>query len=140
MRTPDWDVRLARWATLRTGERFRWGQTDCVLLCLEAFDVMTGSDKADAHRGRWRSRAGALRYQRENDTDLLRGLRAFGCVDVEVGFQQRGDFIIVERSPIPHGLVCFGEKSLGAEPHGQVSWSRLNFAVPQGLRVLRAPG
>ncbi len=139
MRLRDWDSRLARWATLRNGELFCWGQTDCAMLAFEAFDAMTGADIAGRHRGQWHSRSSALRYQQQNDTDVRRVLILAGCADVEPGFQQRGDFVIIERAPFPHAQVCFGEKALSSVPNGAVCWGRLNFGVPQGMRVLRAP-
>lgn len=138
-RLPDWDTRLARWATLRNGEPFAWGQTDCVMLCLEAFEAMTGADVCTNHRGRWHSRSSALRYQQAHDFTLRRLLPELGCVEVVPGFQQRGDFVIVDREPFPHGHVCFGEKALSSAIGGTVSWGRLNFGVPEGMHVLRIP-
>lgn len=139
MRRPDWDVRLATWATRRNGELFAWGQTDCAMLCFEAYDAMTGRDLAGAHRGRWRNRFGAIRFQVKHRTDVVVTLLAAGCVDVRPGYQQRGDFVIVERAPFPHGHVCFGGKAISSSPGHLVSWVRMNFGVPQGMRVLRVP-
>lgn len=137
MRRPDWDTRLARWATRRNGEPFRWGQTDCAMLCFEAFDAMTGQALAAAHRGKYDSAAGAIRYQIENSVNVGIVLARAGCVEVVPGFQQRGDFIVVDREPFPHGHVCFGAKALSASIGGAVSWGRLNFGVPEGMRILR---
>lgn len=139
MRPRDWDTRLARWATLRNGEPFRWGETDCALLCFEAFGAITGLDVWTRYRGQWHSRSSALRYQQRHGTDVTRELLGLGCVEARPGFQQRGDFVIVERSPFPHAHICFGEKALSSMPKGAVCWGRLNFGVPEGMRVLRAP-
>lgn len=139
MRRPDWDTRLARWATLRNLEPFVWGQTDCAMLCLEAFDVMTGLALAEEHRGRYHSQSSALRYQRQHGIDVDVALYRAGCVQVVPGLQQRGDFVIVEREPFPHGHVSFGVKALSSTRRDFVRWGTINFSVSEGMHILRVP-
>lgn len=139
MRHPDWEGRLSRWATQANGLPFKWGHTDCVMLCLEAYDALAGTGLAEIYRGKWHSRSSALRFQRSFDFRLARVLPELGCVPVKAGYQQRGDFIIVEREPFPHGHVCFGEKAISSAIKGAVTWGRFNYGVPDGLHILRVP-
>lgn len=139
-RRPDWEVRLARWATLRNGEPFVWGRTDCAMLCFEALEAITGADVCSRYLGQWHSRSSALRYQQRQGTTVTRELLGLGCSEITPGYQQRGDFVIIERAPFPHAHVCFGEKALSSTIKGTVCWSRLNFGEPEGMRVLRSGG
>ena len=140
MRTQNWDTRLLAWADARLAEAFVWGQTDCVILALEAHDLITGTAMADEYRARWDSNTSAYRFMREHDIDIERGLVAAGCEDVAPGYLQRGDFILVEEGGWICAHVCIGHLALSSRPADGVvlNLDAMALALRPGARVLRA--
>ena len=115
-RVDRWDTALFQWASARIGQPFKWGETDCAMLALEAHDVVTGDALAPLYRGRWTSEREARRFMRQHDIDLLRRLRAAGSVDVVINFQQRGDLILAPQDGWMCGHVCLGARALSSCP------------------------
>lgn len=140
-RLPDWDVRLAAWASKRLDAPFVWGQTNCIQLALEGFDALTGAEVAAEYRGRYATeREGRLLMRRE-DIDLIRKLRALGCTGVPVGYQQRGDLLCWINGPRHYAAVCFGERSLASRPETGVAWfdTAATLSCGLGTTILRLP-
>lgn len=128
------------WAVGAMGRPFAWGETDCALICFEAFDAITGLSLAAQHRGQWSDEESARRFQTERATDLQRTLMTAGCVEVRPGFQQRGDFILHDAAPFVAGVVCLGRHCTGVardEPVRQ--WRTAAALAAAGARILRAP-
>ena len=140
MRTEAWDVKLLAWADARVAEAFVWGQTDCVILALEAHDLIAGSALADVHRGGWDSEYTAKRYMINHDIDIERGLVAAGCELVAPGYLQRGDFILVQDEAWICAHVCIGHLALSSRPGDGVILlpDALALALRPGARTLRA--
>ena len=127
----DWTVRLVEWAEARLGKSFAWGQVDCVILCLEVYDLLAGSAGsaevdgsavAEAWRGRYASELEGVKLARDENTDLRACLEALGCTAVRPGYQQRGDLILVPNGLYWCGHVCFGTLSLSVRPESVVEW------------------
>ena len=137
MRVPDWDVRLANWASYWLDAPFSWGHCDCNILALEALQCLTGKPHADAFRGRYDSAAGALRLQRDDDYDLARYLTAQGAQIIPRNFQQRGDILVVMRDGFACGHVCFGERALCAAPDHPVCWGSTEALLDLGAVIYR---
>lgn len=57
-------LRLLAWAQSRIGREFQWGRTNCLMLCLEAMDVLSNGHLADT----WRSQCSNIR-------DVIRNTR-----------------------------------------------------------------
>lgn len=110
MRVPGWQERLSIWAARRLGTPFEWGDTDCALIVAEAFDVITGAHHAAQHRGRYRNRRQAARYQRRTELDLARGLARAGAFQWP-GIALPGDLVL---HPHPDGPWQVGHVVLGA--------------------------
>ncbi len=124
MRPTDWSVRLVEWAEHRLGQPFAWGQVDCVMLALEAYDLLAAADPgvAEAWRGRYDSELSGAQLARDENTDLRGLLAGLGCVPVARGFQQRGDLILAWNGLYWCAHVCFGVQSLSARPESAVAW------------------
>lgn len=137
MRLRDWDRRLTAWAAGRLQAPFRWGQTDCTLLVLEAFDALTGRDVAAGYRGAWANARQAVRYARH--TSLVWFLEAQGCRRVDAGFRQRGDFLLRPGRVFVEGHVCLGERVLSSwVAQGVGMGNTRDLVALPGLVVLRA--
>jgi hypothetical protein len=118
-----WREDLAAWAHRRLGAPFAWGQTDCLLLVLEAIDVQTSGRHAEAYRGRYHSLLGAMRFQLERGT-LADGMLAHGWHEVAPHDAGYGDVVLVDEGAFVCGHVCFGERCLSASPEHGVRWTR----------------
>ena len=141
VKTIGWEARLMRWAATRLRMPFRWGETDCCILCLEAVDAIAGSSLAAEHRGRYASAAEALRYQRRR-TNLLRALADAGGIFPLRRFETpaRGDILVAPGGGFFCGHVCLGEHALSAWP-GQgvgLGLTAAAAALP-GVILLRIP-
>lgn len=120
MRIAGWEAELTCWATRTIGRPFVWGESDCAILCAEAFDVMTGQDHSRELRGAYFSRIGALRYQ-SRVRSLWSGLLGAGCKPLASPFLiARGDFLLGWERGFCCGHVCLGEWSLTAGPEDGV--------------------
>lgn len=138
MRIEHWEAALTEWARNRCGAPFEWGQTDCAMLCFEAFDALTGEALAARYRGRYASERSALRFMAEHGIDLRWVLIEAGCLPVAKGFQQRGDFMLVPIGAFVGGHVCLGDRVISAPPGGRVGYGWLGQLLRYpSLEILR---
>lgn len=90
-RLPDWEQRLAAYLDEVRTTPFRYGRHDCALYAAGAVLAMTGSDLADAYRGRYRSVAGSIRLLRTQGQGTLEATVDALFTERAVGFARRGD-------------------------------------------------
>jgi len=70
-RLENWPSRLAQVIEAASGRPFSWGDADCYCLAGDAVRAVTGEDPMAPHRGRYRTRQGALaRLKRHGFSDL----------------------------------------------------------------------
>lgn len=102
-RLPDWEQRLHALVAANFNRPHAYGSWDCMLLAAAVIEAVTGEDLGAAHRGKYRSVAGAVRH-----------LGRLGFADPEamldsllevkpVGFAQRGDLALVPGNGLPGG-------------------------------------
>ncbi len=104
------------------GTPFEYGQTDCPMVCLMMHDAMTGEHEADAHRGQWSDRKSGLAYVKRTGNSLEAVLRRLGGSDVQMGFQQPGDFILtITADGWVRGHVCLGLMALSSDRERGIS-------------------
>lgn len=141
MRSADYLIRLASWASALAGNAFIWGETDCAMLCFEAADVVsTGRSIASEYRGRWSSRRSALRFQAVHG-DLEAAL-ARGGVFRWNGSPLPGDLVLHQHPTLPFvcGHVVLGEAVLTSNETDGVYLARLSDTIGQpGAFVMRIP-
>ena len=140
MRPLNWDVALIAWADRLRGSEFKWGVTDCAILCCEAFDIMTTGGLAKQYRGRYTDEIGARRFQALHEIDLETVLKAAGCTPVAPNFQQCGDFLLEFAGGFVCGHVCLGLHALSARPGDGVNLVPVRELIARaGCEILRAP-
>lgn len=99
-RRRNWDVALVEALGPLRGETLRWGETDCVSLCLTALRAMYDDPPLPDDLPTWTTKTGALRVlKREPPFHEL--LREHGSEPVKLTLAQSGD--------IAHGLPTEGE-------------------------------
>lgn len=134
-----WDERLAAWARRRIGAPFVWGETDCTMLALEAYDALTGGVLALAYRGLWRSVREAVAFRRCTGADLVLTLRQQGCTMLEPLALRAGDILAVRHRNMWYANVCFGDRVLSARPECGVAWWPTRPLLEYAPLVLRVP-
>ena len=148
VRPLNWDVALIAWAEHLRGSPFEWGVTDCAILCLEAFDIMSGrwgqpdgcGGLAEQYRGRYADERAARRFQVLHDVDLRKKLVAAGCTPVAPNFQQCGDFLLESAGGFVCGHVCLGLHALSATPESGVQMLPVRELIARPwCEILRAP-
>jgi hypothetical protein len=104
VRFPDWQTRLHRFLLASANVQFEYGVIDCCLFACDAVLAMTGTDPALEFRGKYSSRAEAVKIMRRHTgKKTLRAFvtRTFTAQQIEsvpVLFAQRGDLILLKRS------------------------------------------
>lgn len=136
MKRIGWQSALILWARRRVGTPFEWGRVDCAMLALEAFDIMTGQAVAESYRGRYSTRAQAIRFQRRI-VDLRSKLESLGCARARE--PQIGDVVIVEKDGFVCGHVCVGEYVVSAWPDRGVALGETRALAEVSRDVLRIP-
>lgn len=107
-RLPGWPERLHAFLADALACPFAWAEHDCCHFAAQDVQALTGQDLLAPWRGRYRTRAGALRLLRQ-----LGGLRAavasvLGAPDASVAQAWRGDLVLVSQAP-GHELLAVWE-------------------------------
>ncbi|WP_238149119.1 DUF6950 family protein [Arsenophonus endosymbiont of Aleurodicus floccissimus] len=84
MRHPDWATRLPNTLRAAMSRPFSWGEHDCCLFAADCVIAVCDFDPCLEIRGRYHSKAGALRVLSNEFGDLQQGVsRFFNTVPVE---------------------------------------------------------
>jgi hypothetical protein len=132
-RLAGWQERLAAWAQRRLGDPFQWGESDCAIVCCEAFDCLTGSRMAAEYRARYHNARQALRFQAKRGINLQTELERRGAFRWQ-GMALFGDLILHPHPEEPWmvGHVVIGpELVLSANEAAGVCCGRIADAVAQ---------
>jgi len=139
MRVRNWDVALILWAETVRGLPFQWGATDCGSLVRDAMEVMYGRDLwPDVPR--WDTLRAAVQIQGTTG-GVAAQLALLGAVEVEYGYVQQGDVILLpcaEGDSIPSVGIRVSDRWLGSEDGGVVTLGRWE-PLPEGSTLLRMP-
>ena len=135
MRYEDWPARLSKvWAE---NLKHSWGERDCALFAADCVDAQTGVDFAGGFRGRYKTRAGALRVLRAEIGDnqaqmdtLLPQIVSRYLPEITPVFAARGD-IVMKAGEAGNFLACvMGRECIAPGPDGA--------AIHETLPALRA--
>ena len=127
-RLTDWRARLEAYVSDCRGRPFEYGTHDCVLFAAGAVEALTGDDPAAEFRGRYRTRAGALRaLRRAGYADVAEAVAA-RFEEIPVSRALPGDIAVIEADEGPALGVVQGEMiyvlredGLGLLPRGAAS-------------------
>jgi hypothetical protein len=103
LRRPDWQAALDEFLRAHQNRRFEYGKWDCCLFVCDAIIEITGVDLAATYRGKYSTRAGALRTIGEQTGAA--SIRAaaenaallHGMPEVPILRARRGDMVLVKR-------------------------------------------
>lgn len=130
---------LLAWAREVVNLPFKWGETDCALLTLQALEELTGRDLAWMYRRSWATEREALaHFEQERPSEVLAGL---GLVEIPAITAAIGDILTVPAAPWPEQLhVVLGRFCVCTSPERGVhllpAWI---FSRQQGARAWRVP-
>ena len=126
---------LIRWSRERYGQPFAWGRNDCTTLCLEAIDILSGTNVAAPRIGKWHSPLSAARYGRKVER-LDTVLRNVGWSIVD--YPSLGDIVIGRRKAWDFCQVCLGEFCISVWPEHGVGLGYTKD-LPRDAVIWRAP-
>ncbi|QBY42144.1 hypothetical protein QE197_02460 [Arsenophonus nasoniae] len=93
MRHPDWATRLPDTLRAAMSRPFSWGEHDCCLFAADCVMAVCDFDPCSEIRGRYRSKAGALRVLKNKFGSLQQGVsRFFNTIPVE---QARRGYVVM---------------------------------------------
>jgi len=135
--TPKKEIALIRFAQDANGRPFRWGAWCCNTVGLRALDVLTGGNHFAEAAGKFATKAEADEFQRRYGRRFDEYLLALGATEIAPGFEQVGDFLVVEGRKWQMVHVCLGDRILSAsEREGVRLFRRSEFAL-ENYRVFR---
>lgn len=134
MRLPDWEKRLHAYLASIRRDPHLYGKHDCLLHCASVIEAVTGADLADAHRGKYKSQATAVRHLKSLGFETPDQMLDSALEEKPVGFAGRGDIVLtppdVSGWPVPGVCVgavalCVGTEGLVREPRARwlKAWS-----------------
>ncbi|HGN0868717.1 TPA: hypothetical protein ACKROV_001957 [Providencia alcalifaciens] len=93
MRHPNWTTRLPKTLKKATQNPFLWGEHDCCLFAADCAIAVCGIDIAEKARGRYKTKAGAMRVLKSEFGDLEAGLSDF-FAEIDPEKATRGDIVM----------------------------------------------
>ena len=127
-RRHDWPERLDAYLAQTSAQAFAWGVNDCALFACAAIEAMTGVDPAAELRGRYNTRAGALRVLRTEGggLDVVAGNLAaqHGFEEIKPALAQRGDLVLLDTEDGP-ALAIVGHDGMNAVCAGPQGMTRV---------------
>lgn len=108
-RLPDWEQRLAATLAAAFDQPYAEGRHDCLLFCGRAVEAVTGEDLHSVHRGRYRTRLGAVRRLRKLGFRSPAAFLDAHFPERPVSHARRGD-LVLDNEGIPG--VCMGDFAL----------------------------
>jgi hypothetical protein len=126
VRLADWEQRLHAFVAAAHDQPHAYGAHDCVGgLAAGVIEAVTGEDLGRAHRGKYRTEAGAIRYLKRLGFDSPQALLEHHLEEKPIGFAQRGDLVLVPGNQVPGSpegwalpAVCYGYVALAIGSDG----------------------
>lgn len=138
-RIENWDLALFHWSEGVVGKPFRWGETDCATLVMDAMVVMYGRD-IFPKVPRWKSLRKAVRVLHKV-LDIADLFREAGAVTVPMTFAQSGDVLCapgLDADSLPRlGVVVNGHALISQRKTG-VNIYRME-GIEEGTELWRLP-
>ena len=139
-RQPAYERRLIAWAESLIGAPFRWGDTDCAALAVEAIAVIARVTPAAIWDAipRYRSRAEALRTFAASG-GIRAQLLARGLTEHQPRYAHHGDILVIpggaEGHPTESAAVVVSAQLLTSTDERGVHWCPL--VAPAGALAIR---
>jgi len=105
------EIALVRFVEENLRRPFVWGRRDCNTFVLEALDAACAGTSHLAAKiiGQYSTALGAMRYRlRSPWGSLYNLLRDAGCIEIQAGYQQIGDIVIVPDRRWEQAHICLG--------------------------------
>ena len=90
------EIKLMNFIEKNLGRPFVWGRCDCSTFALEATDAIFDTALVNKIKGKYRTGKGAIKFRRRSWGSFINLLKEAGFVELQRGFEQTGDMLIVE--------------------------------------------
>lgn len=95
MRHPNWTIRLPETLQKAMHKPFLWGEHDCCLFAADCVIALCDFDPCEKVRGRYKTRAGAMRVLKTEFGDIESALSNH-FLEVPVNHATRGDIVMFD--------------------------------------------
>lgn len=107
------EMALIDFVKAKLGRPFAWGICDCNTLALEASDAVFGTEMAEKVVGQYDTPDSAEQYRKSSPWgSFINLIKENGFIEAQKGFEQTGDFLIVEDSRWEQVHICMGIRSV----------------------------
>ena len=132
------EIALQIYAARLVGKCFQWGSRDCNTIILDWLNMATGDNSIKEIRGRYESRAGAIRYQLQYGRDLPKIIKDAGGYYIPRNRVTVGDIILTKETGAPWecGHLVLGSRYLGAAPGRGVFLGAVGV-LPDNAKAMR---
>ena len=94
---PEKEKQLFELADDWKSKPFVWGERDCSLFASSVIDIITEGDLTSRFYKAWTTGVEARRYSLKNKITVESYLVEQGAKEIKIGFQQTGDFILMDK-------------------------------------------
>lgn len=116
-RLDDWEKRLAHAMRKHMREPQQYGSVDCLLICADAVEAVTGNDPIpEGLRGKYKTATGALKLLKKHGFADIEEAWASLFADVTPAMAQRGDILIYDTPEGPAGMPLLTQGAFGKSP------------------------
>ncbi len=119
---PNWVSLLGSFIEANRNTPFEYGEFDCCLAVCDAIEVITGIDPAEDFRGKYNSKAGAIKFI--TSWNGVEGIadevsNNYGLEEVDPHFAGRGDVVLIKNEEHALGMISTcGRKVFAAGKDG----------------------
>lgn len=135
------EIRLMSFIEKNLGRPFAWGECDCNTFALETIDAVFDTAWADLIKGRYYTELGAFTFRRScRWGDFISGIIAeAGFIEIQKGFEQTGDLLIVKDPRWEMVHICLGNKLVSSFPGAGVQYFSASVIKDKAYSVWRLP-
>jgi len=113
-----WPSRLNEYLLAATERPFCWGENDCATFVFGAAEAMTGEDHAASWRGKYKTKAGALKQIKKHGVENLGAWLDKFYSRQPINFSQRGDIVSVDQDVFGAFGIVLGSEAIFLGPDG----------------------
>lgn len=113
MRLPDWELRLARAMAPHFKAKWQYGSCDCLIICLDAIEAVTGLDIYPEFRLSYTTEAGGVKLLKRKGFDNVEQLWEHTLDEIPIARAQRGDLCIIDTAYGPAGAPVLTQGAFG---------------------------
>ena len=131
------EIKFINFVEKNLGRPFTWGQCDCSTFALEVIDAAFDTALVDKIKGKYRTEKGAIKFRRRSWGSFVNLLKEAGFVELQRGFEQTGDILIIEDAEWERVHVYLGNWVVASFPDDGVQLFPMTIMNGKPYKVWR---